>query len=95
MIPYTRPGPWVDRGACVGADPELFYIYGSTSHSRDRARAICATCPVRLECLEHAIHHEQFGVWGGLSSEEREQIRRDRGMTYYRVVKVDVTDVWA
>ncbi len=30
------------------------------------ARAICATCPVALECLEGAIErHEPWGVWGG------------------------------
>ena len=30
------------------------------------AKAICATCPVMLECLEGAIaRHEPWGVWGG------------------------------
>ena len=30
------------------------------------AKAICATCPVMLECLEGAIErHEPWGVWGG------------------------------
>lgn len=30
------------------------------------AKAICATCPVMIECLEGAIaRHEPWGVWGG------------------------------
>ena len=30
------------------------------------AKALCATCPVMLECLEGAIErHEPWGVWGG------------------------------
>ena len=30
------------------------------------AKAICATCPVILDCLEGAIdRHEPWGVWGG------------------------------
>jgi WhiB family redox-sensing transcriptional regulator len=30
------------------------------------AKAICATCPVMLDCLEGAIaRHEPWGVWGG------------------------------
>jgi WhiB family redox-sensing transcriptional regulator len=30
------------------------------------AKAICASCPVILDCLEGAIdRHEPWGVWGG------------------------------
>jgi WhiB family redox-sensing transcriptional regulator len=30
------------------------------------AKALCATCPVILDCLEGAIdRHEPWGVWGG------------------------------
>ena len=30
------------------------------------AKAICASCPVMLDCLEGAIaRHEPWGVWGG------------------------------
>lgn len=37
-----------------------------------RAKAVCAACPVRTACLQHAVtRDERFGVWGGLSSDER------------------------
>lgn len=94
MIPLHMPGEWRHRGACIGADPELFFAAGSTSHARDRARAICATCPVKDPCLEHAIHEEQVGIWGATSRNERNAMRRARGMTHYRPALIDITDVW-
>jgi WhiB family redox-sensing transcriptional regulator len=36
-----------------------------------KAKAICAPCPLRAECLEYALRHPtRYGIWGGLSSEE-------------------------
>ena len=36
------------------------------------AKALCAVCPVASECLRHAIAvKEPYGVWGGLSEDER------------------------
>lgn len=40
------------------------------------AKAICARCPVRVECLAAAVARgEKFGIWGGLSAAE---VRRRR-----------------
>jgi WhiB family redox-sensing transcriptional regulator len=37
-----------------------------------RAKAVCESCPVRAECLNHAVRAgERYGVWGGLTSDER------------------------
>jgi WhiB family redox-sensing transcriptional regulator len=43
---------------------------------RDRAaKAICAGCPVKAECADYAIRaREPYGVWGGLTEEEREAL---------------------
>lgn len=43
---------------------------------RDRmAKTVCATCSVRLECADYAIRaREPYGVWGGLTEEDREHI---------------------
>ena len=41
-----------------------------------RAKAVCASCPVRVECLEHAIAvDERYGIWGGLTQDERRLLR--------------------
>jgi WhiB family redox-sensing transcriptional regulator len=44
-----------------------------------RAKAVCATCPVRPRCLQHALEHrEQHGIWGGTTETERRRILRRR-----------------
>jgi WhiB family redox-sensing transcriptional regulator len=44
-----------------------------------RAKAICAECAVRTECLEFALRvREPHGIWGGLTeSERRRRLPRD------------------
>jgi WhiB family redox-sensing transcriptional regulator len=70
------PGPWADRGRCVGLDPELFFpVRGEDDRT---AKEVCRDCPVRPECREHGIRHEIHGIWGGLSGRERRAIRLDR-----------------
>ena len=42
-----------------------------------RAKSICAACPVRQRCLEYAIAaDERYGIWGGLTKDERRMLRR-------------------
>lgn len=39
------------------------------------AKTICATCPVKEQCLEFAIKNdERDGVWGGLTAKERKAL---------------------
>jgi Transcription factor WhiB len=39
---------------------------------RERAKAICRICPVRMPCLQWAVENgEKNGIWGGMTSEER------------------------
>lgn len=42
------------------------------------ARAICAGCPVKRECLDWSLaKSEAFGVWGGTSGRQRMRMRAD------------------
>ena len=34
-------------------------------------RGICASCPIWKDCLTYAFKNEQYGMWGGLTSQER------------------------
>ncbi|MDQ5874483.1 MAG: WhiB family transcriptional regulator [Actinomycetota bacterium] len=64
----------MQRGVCVGhPDPDLWFP--ERGRSAEPAKRICARCPVREECLEWALQHEDFGVWGGLSAQERKRTR--------------------
>jgi WhiB family transcriptional regulator, redox-sensing transcriptional regulator len=73
---------WRSSGACRSADPDLFFpISGKGPGDRQVARAkmICARCPVRQECLEFAMSHDQtYGIWGGTTVEDRQRDRRRR-----------------
>lgn len=40
------------------------------------AQAVCGACPVRLECLRHAMKYpEPWGIWGGLTPPQRAHLR--------------------
>src|SRR4051794_33481886 len=68
---------WRLFAGCRGEDPAIFFHPdGERGRSRrrrqERAKAVCAQCPVILECRSHALHHgENFGTWGGMSEQER------------------------
>ena len=54
-----------DGPACRGSDPDLFFPL--PRESADPAKAICAACAVRAECLALAqARGERFGIWGGV-----------------------------
>jgi len=71
---------WKEFADCRGLPLSIFYPNAGSGKSLDlaiaRAKAICNDCPVERECGEYAIINENFGIWGGLSEEERHDIRR-------------------
>ncbi|MEX2549458.1 MAG: WhiB family transcriptional regulator [Nitriliruptoraceae bacterium] len=84
-MPTTTPdlaqllptGTWQNDAACRDADPELFF----SANEDDRAVALdmCAGCPVRTECLDHALEtREAYGIWGGTDEQERKRLLRRR-----------------
>ena len=66
---------WQERALCAQVDPEAFFPdKGATT--RD-AKRVCQSCPVRSECLEDALrHNEGFGIRGGLTERERRHLKR-------------------
>lgn len=73
---------WWELGACVGMDPELFHPHDGENAKAEAARAVCAGCPVRNECLDDAVTaNVQYGVWGGTTPRERRRLRKARGLT--------------
>jgi WhiB family transcriptional regulator, redox-sensing transcriptional regulator len=69
---------WRALGACLSADPELFFPLSCTGPSIEQlhqAKTVCAGCQVRPQCLEFALATRQVhGVWGGTSEDERHQL---------------------
>lgn len=74
-------GDWRNSAACIGPDPELFFPVGEKSQAdRDQiqeAKQFCVKCLVTAQCFNYAMEtHQDTGVWGGTSAEERRAIRR-------------------
>lgn len=65
---------WRHDAACRAIPPETFFPLGEPGE--DKAKAVCAGCPVRDRCLDWALAHEDFGVWGGLAEDERRALKR-------------------
>ena len=63
-----RPA-WQRHALCRGAGPELFFVAqgGSTAP----AKALCAVCPVRNECLNYAAETGSSGIWAGKGQKAR------------------------
>ncbi len=73
---------WRDRAECSGSDPDLFFpSAGGTPAQIRKAKAICDTCPVTVDCLDYQLQadttmHSDWGIWGGTGPRERRLIRR-------------------
>jgi WhiB family transcriptional regulator, redox-sensing transcriptional regulator len=68
---------WMARGNCAEEPPAMFFP--SDGVGVEIARRICATCPVKEPCLEHAlVNRIDHGVWGGASERERRRILKRR-----------------
>ncbi len=66
---------WRAAGACLTADPDLFFplsATGAAAAQAERACQICAGCQVLTPCLEFALKHAEVdGIWGGTTQQER------------------------
>ena len=74
----THNPNWFASAACAGEMGQRFYPpvraeRRSIRNAREAsAKAVCASCPVRQDCLEMAIaNNERYGIWGGMTDLER------------------------
>ncbi len=83
-------GEWQEQAACRGVDLEVFFPHlepgrklgDHLSAKVARAKSFCHVCPVRQQCLALALTAEgasaeglRFGVFGGLTPNERAALR--------------------
>lgn len=88
VLPGQLPAFFADeRRACRTADPSLFFPEQGGSGTV-AAKAVCLRCPVREDCLEWALDHEGYGVWGAMTADERDAERRRRAGTEPRHCEV-------
>ena len=86
-IPVMEEWEWQYKGACRDLDPEMFFHPDGERGPRRRnrenaAKAVCASCPVIAACRAHALAvQEPYGIWGGLSEDDRTVILERQGVT--------------
>jgi WhiB family redox-sensing transcriptional regulator len=85
--------PKLPGAVCAEADPEAWFpendgdgkpiLIGHAGYAMKEAKTpkrICKEmCPVRDQCLQEAIdRREQHGIWGGLTTKERQKLMKQR-----------------
>ena len=86
MLPkrFTQYSPdferWKDHAICTKEDSYVFFPERDDNKTtKERMRKICNKCPVQEACLEYSfIFHIKDGSFGGKTSAERRNIKRER-----------------
>ena len=71
LLELVRAGRpvWQRTAACRGMGSDVFFLVRGTPAVA--ARAICAGCPVAVECADFARVTASVGVWAGSTDDER------------------------
>lgn len=89
--PAWQPHPWMADALCRQVGSDIFYaeapdnlrgkfLAAWTRNANAEAKSVCARCPVRDDCLDHAIAtDERWGIWGGMTPTERRAEAARRG----------------
>lgn len=94
--PFTKPvlpPHWSDHANCLGRDPAIFFPDGQvgiveSKRQVQQAKSICYACDVMIECRTFALlTNTKFGVWGGMSVNERKVMLRPRKPRWARCKK--------
>jgi WhiB family redox-sensing transcriptional regulator len=74
---------WMDRGACNGTTDWTLFFADERAKRRGLPAEVpaeidpfCQACEVRIECLNWALEHDEEGVWGGTTLQQREAMKR-------------------
>jgi WhiB family redox-sensing transcriptional regulator len=73
---------WQLHAACRGCDTDTFFPTTASGWGARQSRPprhiqrLCDSCPVRIDCLNHALTWNEEGIWGGTTTAQRAAIRR-------------------
>ena len=86
--PLVDHWDWQLEAACRGMDSATFFHPPQERNSAReeriaQAKAVCQTCPAMMQCREHALRvREPYGIWGGLSEDERADLLGVQSLRY-------------
>lgn len=70
------------QAACQGLPTEFFYKIEEKGIRKvvdiKLFRVTCSPCPIWKQCLRYAAGNENFGVWGGMTTEERKAVKDEK-----------------
>lgn len=79
---FPPPFKPVLRSACSGIkDPEMFFPDKTKQFYAEKveaAKALCAICLVKSDCLDYSLKNKSIGIWAGLTEDDRNKIPRNR-----------------
>ncbi len=71
---------WRSDASCRDLDTNLFFPAGETGPAAiqiAQAKIVCRACRAQHSCLQFAlVTHQDYGVWGGTTEDERRHLRR-------------------
>ena len=74
---FTNLPVWTGDEACLLVE-DLDFFYSEFALDIALAKDICIECPMMVACRDYAIKHENHGVWGGTSAEDRFKLRGNK-----------------
>ena len=81
-----KSNKWKDDGLCVDYDTSMFfekYEEGSIEF-KNNIDQFCLNCPVLKTCFAVGVSGKEYGIWGGITANQRRDIRRRRGIVLPR-----------
>ena len=76
-----RAAPDLPDALCVKFDPELWFAEDTQYPVKadvEFARQVCAGCFERVKCLLWGLQSEEYGMFGGLTANERDNFKARR-----------------
>lgn len=74
------PPEFPKGGACVSHPTEWFFpdspIGKEEIEKINKAKNVCSTCSIQMECLAYSMEWEPFGIWGGMTESQRKFLRQ-------------------
>lgn len=87
-------------GACKGYPVQWWFpvlsnhisvaVRKETKENIQNAKTLCLMCEKKIQCLTYSLSWEQYGIWGGLTENEREVMRREQGIKMERLGTFDI-----
>jgi WhiB family redox-sensing transcriptional regulator len=84
--------PDLTQGRCREVGDMFFYPDSENEGDTSMyafGKAICSSCIVKQQCLDWAIRHEGYGLWGGMTPRERMAERRKLNIQLESIIPGD------